>query len=369
MTKDKTKVVFMIHGLGVGGAEKFLVSLVNSLDQDSFECTLISYSESNPLLGELNKSVDFHAFGRKSKFDLNSLKRTRKLVKTIEPDVLFSVGFFSFTLFHLATLFFKTPVKRFISYHTTIHRSSKDDKMMKLYLKLLRKDDKIIGVCQNQIDYTSKRYNVAESKFEYIHNGVDSSHWRIPVDLSEKMQIRNKFAIPHSAKVITMTAAFRIEKNHAGALEAFKLLLENTSEEVYLMLVGDGPLKTSIIQLADEKGLSEKVIFAGKIDDVRPFYWSSDIFTLTSIGETFSVAALEALSCGLPCVLTDIGGANEMICSDINGFLSSTEPTDIQSNWMKAINYTFDQNKIAIETSKKFELKNMVESYQYILRQ
>ena len=364
----KTKVIFTIHGLGVGGAEKFLVSLVNTLDQDRFDCTLISYSESNPLQGELNKSVDFHVIVRKSKFDLTPLNKTRKLVKTLEPDVLFSVGFFSFSLFHLATLFLKTPVKRLISYHTTIQRSLKDDIMMKIYLKLLRKGDKIIGVCQNQIDYTSERYNVAESKFEYIYNGVDSSHWRIPVDLSEKMQIRDKFAIPHSAKVIIMTAAFRIEKNHDGALEAFKLLLENTSEEVYLMFVGDGPLKPSIMLLADDKGLKDKVFFTGKIDDVRPYYWASNVFTLTSTGvETFSIAGLEALSCGLPIVLTDIGGANEMIHEGENGFLCSTNPNDIAKKWKLGLESHFDAINISLNIREKFDITTMINNYEMVL--
>lgn len=364
----KTKVIFTIHGLGVGGAEKFLVSLVNSMDKDRFVCTLISYSESNPLQGELNKSVDFHVIVRKGKFDLTPLHKTRKLVKTLEPDVLFSVGFFSFSLFHLATLFLKTPVKRFISYHTTIHRSSKDDKMMTLYLKLLQKGDKIIGVCQNQIDYTSKRYNISESKFEYIYNGVDSNHWRISVNLSEKIQIRDKFSIPHSAKVIIMTAAFRIEKNHAGALEAFKLLLENSSEDIYLMLVGDGPFKGPTIQLANDYGIKDKVIFVGKIEDVRPYYWSADLFALSSTGvETFSIAALEAMSCGLPSVLTNIGGANEMIHEGENGFLCSTNANDIAKKWKLGIESPFDAINISLNIKDKFELTAMINNYEKIL--
>lgn len=364
MTKDKTKVVFTIHGLGVGGAEKFLVSLVNSLDQDRFDCTLISYSESNPIQGELNKSVGFHAFGRKSKFDLNPLKRTRKLIETINPDVSFSVGFFSFSLLHLSTLFLKNPIKRFISYHTTIPRSSMDNILMKLYLKFLRKNDKIIGVCQNQIDYTSKTYKIDKSRLTFIYNGVDVNHWRRAHNFAEKIEVRDKLSIPYTAKVIIMTAAFRIEKNHVGAIEAFKKLRETLSEDVYLLLVGDGPLKTSIMEMVDDFDLKDRVIFTGKIEDVRPYYWSADLFALTSIGvETFSIAALEAMACGLPGVLTNIGGANEMIYDGVNGFLSSTDSTDIFIKWKKCLENNFSNSEISEVTAQKFDLISMIQRY------
>jgi glycosyltransferase involved in cell wall biosynthesis len=364
MTQSKIKVIFTIHGLGIGGAEKFLVSLVNGLDPNRFDCIVISYSNFNPLVGEMNKSIEFHSFGRKNKLDFIPLRKTRDLVKTIKPDVLFSVGFFSFSLFHISTLLLKTPVKRFISYHTTIHRSSKDNMQMKFYLKFLGKNDKIIGVCQNQINYTSKTYNIPKSRLTFVYNGVDVNHWRMAHNLIEKIQVRDKLSIPQTAKVIIMTAAFRIEKNHVGAIEAFKKLRENLSEDVYLLLVGDGPLRTSVMEMVDEFNLTDKVIFTGKIEDVRPYYWSADLFALTSTGvETFSIAALEAMTCGLPGVLTNIGGANEMISDGVNGFLSTTNATDIFMKWKKCLENNFSNAEISKVTAQKFDLSSMIQKY------
>jgi len=110
--------------------------------------------------------------------------------------------------------------------------------------------------------------------------------------------------------------------------------------------------------------LTEKVIFVGNQRDVRPFYWASDIFTLTSNAvETFSISALEALCCGLPCVLTNIGGANEMIDEGENGYLSNLKPKDICEKWEKALSQNFNKKTISINASEKFNIDLMIERY------
>ena len=126
----KKKIIFSIHGLSTGGAEKFLVSLVNKLDYSQFDCTIISYSKNNPLAIELNKEVKLEIFSRNSKFDLKPLLETRKYINIYEPDLFFCVGFFSFALIHISNIFNSPKIPRIISYHTTIHRNRKDHLMM-----------------------------------------------------------------------------------------------------------------------------------------------------------------------------------------------------------------------------------------------
>ena len=114
--------------------------------------------------------------------------------------------------------------------------------------------------------------------------------------------------------------------------------------------------------------MNKRIIFAGNQDNVQPFYWASDIFTLTSKGvETFSIAALEALNCGLPCVLTDIGGANEMIENGVNGYLSKTNFEDISEQWSKALLENFDKKNISFSIKKKFSLDLMIDKYEQLL--
>lgn len=360
----KKKIIFTIHGLSTGGAEKFLVSLVNNVDYMQFECTIISYSNNNPLATYLNKEVKLKIFSRNSKFDLRPLRETRNFINTHKPDLFFCIGFFSFALIHFSNLFSNQRINRIISYHTTIHRNRKDHLLMKLYSKFLLKDDKIIAVCNNQVEYTAKHYKIDTSYFTTIYNGVDTNYWRLPISLDERSLIRNQFKIPIDAKVIVKTAAFRPEKNHKAAVDAFNLLNNNGFNNLFLLFVGDGALKAEIQDYVKLLNLSDKVIFAGNQIDVRPFYWASDIFTLTSNGvETFSIAALEALSCGLPCVLTNIGGANEMIQEGINGYLTNIDYKNIATRWEKTLSVSFDKAEISLGVRNKFSLELMVKNY------
>lgn len=142
---------------------------------------------------------------------------------------------------------------------------------------------------------------------------------------------------------------------------------------VFLFLVGGGNEKyeSEMKNLAQKLDISEKVIFAGLQSDVRSFYWLSDLFTLASTRiETFSIAALEAMSTGLPCVLTDIGGANEMIQPGINGFLVKPGSIDeLVLGWEKCIEglRSFENNKIRENVIAQFDLKYFVDRYEHFL--
>lgn len=369
MKTIKKKIIFSISGLGTGGAEKFLVSLVNELDYSQFDCTIISYSKNNPLANEINKEVKLEILSRNSKFDVKPLVETRKYIKKWKPDLFFCIGFFSFFLIHISDLFSFRKTTRIISYHTTIHRNRKDHFLMKLYCKFIRKDDKIIAVCNNQIDYTTRKYKIKRSFFTAIYNGVNTNYWRLPRTVEEACLIRDQFKIPYDAKVIIKTAAFRPEKNHKAAVDAFNLLNKNESNNLFLLFVGGGVLKSEVEDYVKTLNLSDKIIFVGNQIDVRPFYWAADIFTLTSNGvETFSIAALEALSCGLPSSLTDIGGASEMIEEGINGYLTSTNPENIAEQWNKTLTTLFNKESISLGVKNKFALDLMISKYKNLLK-
>ena len=72
-----------------------------------------------------------------------------------------------------------------------------------------------------------------------------------------------------------------------------------------------GILMDDIRIFTNSLNMEDYVKFTGIQRDVRPFYWSADLFTLCSDSETFSIAAMEAMACGLPAVLTDVGGLRD----------------------------------------------------------
>jgi glycosyltransferase involved in cell wall biosynthesis len=81
---------------------------------------------------------------------------------------------------------------------------------------------------------------------------------------------------------------------------------------VQLWIVGDGPLEVSLRKLSDELGLKECVTFFGEQADVSPFMLAADLFVSSSVTEGLPVSLLEAMSVGLPALVTDIGGMGEI---------------------------------------------------------
>jgi glycosyltransferase involved in cell wall biosynthesis len=170
--------------------------------------------------------------------------------------------------------------------------------------------------------------------------------------------------------VIVQVAAFRREKAHHDSIEALSILCASTSLRPYLLFVGGG--RDAIINelrgFAKARSVEEQVRFCGVHPDVRHFYWIADVFTLTSTAvETFSLAALEAMSTGLPCVLTDLGGAAEMVSDGGNGYLVLPGRPDLLADaWARALrgDLVWPSAQIRENVVKRFELATCVRAYE-----
>jgi glycosyltransferase involved in cell wall biosynthesis len=85
-------------------------------------------------------------------------------------------------------------------------------------------------------------------------------------------------------------------------------------------MVGDGPERYTIEKLCRESGLCQHIIFLGKQENVRDILGITDLFLLPSANESFGLAVLEALACGVPCVTTNAGGLPEVNIDGETGF-------------------------------------------------
>jgi len=368
LTMNHKKILYITPALSVGGAEKFLILLSNSLVNEKEKQIVVSLQAVNTLQGELDKKINFIALPRKFKFDLNPVSKLRRLIKSEQPSVIFCINFYSYFISRCAMLGLKTKSRRVISYHSTVHVTKKEHFLHKFYAFLMTKEDFLITVSANQAKYTAEKYSISPSKFTTIHNGIDLQYWHPSPDESVRNSIRRQYNIEPDAKVIIMTAALRIEKNHLGAVKALHLLHGVYGQKAYLLMVGDGIMHEAIKKLAGDLNLQDYVKITGMQKEVRPFYWASDLFTLCSTSvETFSIAALEAMGCGLPGVLTDIGGANEMIKEGLNGKLCEAAEEDIAKKWATVLSGNYSKQDIHAFTRDNFSAEKMLAEYRKIV--
>ena len=119
---------------------------------------------------------------------------------------------------------------------------------------------------------------------------------------------------------------FRPVKRVQAVIEIFDRICR--SVPAHLLMVGDGPELDGASRLAHELGLDDRVHFLGEQDQVLPLLSIADVFLLPSAQESFGLAALEAMACGVPVVASNVGGLPEVIDHGRNGFLHPLDDLD-----------------------------------------
>jgi glycosyltransferase involved in cell wall biosynthesis len=104
--------------------------------------------------------------------------------------------------------------------------------------------------------------------------------------------------------------------------------LSRTRPDVRALIVGDGALAGELKALVVELGLTERVIFAGHQQDVAPWLRQSKVFVLTSDSEGLALSLMEAMMCGLPAVVSDVGDLGDLVADGVNGYLVPSREAD-----------------------------------------
>ncbi len=367
------RILFLAHALTVGGAETFLVNLLNSLSRELISPLLFSLgSEEDPLRGRLRDDVVARFHPRRWRYDLSPSESIRDLIEHEGVDTVFSLMFFPFVFLRRALHGAHDAVRIIISLHGTRPRSVKEFFRMLLYARMLSGSEEIVTTSENQKRYLSRLYRIPLRQFSTIYNGVDGRYFSLRPSDFDRTAFRERLGIPGDAIVIVNVAGFREEKRHGIMVQSLARTGNDGMPPLYLMFVGGGSesIQERTRQLAHELRVADRVVFAGVQRDVRPYYWISDIFTLASTSETFSLAALEAMSAGLPVVLTDVGGANEMVEVGRNGYLVQPgSPDALASGWTTCVRHLsgLDKSEVRKSVETRFSWAECVQQYETLL--
>jgi glycosyltransferase involved in cell wall biosynthesis len=174
--------------------------------------------------------------------------------------------------------------------------------------------DWIVGVCEGTRTNLLAAPFAARDRIIHIYNGA------VPADSRAVPRPKSGFTLLHVGRLAPT-------KDHATLLRAVALTRAQ-HPNVRLWIIGDGPLEASLRKLSDELGLHECVTFFGEQVDVSPFMLAADLFVISSLTEGLPVALLEAMSVGLPAVVTDVGGMGEI--ARLSGAITLVPSSDPQ---------------------------------------
>jgi len=147
----------------------------------------------------------------------------------------------------------------------------------------------------------------------------------------------------------------------------------------HLIIIGNGPLREHLGQLASECGVDDKVTFLTEVDDVRPYYHAADVFALSSVmrSEAFGIVQLEAMACGKPVINTQLNSG--VTFASPTGISGLTVPPADSVALADAINQLLDQPyrraefemRAKMRVSHQFTVEEMVQRtfhlYQHIM--
>lgn len=195
----------------------------------------------------------------------------------------------------------------------------------RLELRWLRRWAYRVMILNDGMRAEALREGFDPARLHWMPNPVDTGEFS-PCSDASRQTLRDRFGIPKSACVILFCGRLAPEKALPSLLEAFAQVVTRIPEAM-LLLVGDGPLRAALANRAAELRISERVVFAGRVDsdDVRLWMQIADVFTLVSINEGFPLALIEAMSVGLPSVVSDIPANRQLIEHGTHGLLVPSE--------------------------------------------
>lgn len=191
----------------------------------------------------------------------------------------------------------KAPLKNWILYYP----------MEKIFA---HRTDILITV--NREDYQfAVRHLQAGKVYKIPGVGIDTEKYAVSVWSGEdRRNALKKYGIPENAVVLLSVGELSRRKNHEIVIRA---LAKIDRQDVYYLICGQGVLKKRLQMMADRLGVGDRLRMPGYKKELKIFYQSADIFVLPSLQEGLPVALMEAMACGLPCVVSDIRGSRELI--------------------------------------------------------
>jgi glycosyltransferase involved in cell wall biosynthesis len=309
------KLVFLVRSLDYGGAQRQLVTLAKALDKDRFDVTVISFYSGQPLERELEHSgVRFISLNKRGRWDvLGFLRRLSHQMRVIRPDVVH--GYLDIP--NLLALFLKPFVRAQIVWG--IRAVEIDLSHYDWLLRLAAKLEGIFACFADLIIVNSTaglEHHLARGfpprKMVVIPNGIDTDVFR--PDREAGARVRAEWRIAEDTKLIGTVGRLDPVKDLPTFLKAAANVAEKRSH-VRFACVGPGPASyvLKLQQLADDLGIADLLLWPGARADISAIYNALDVFCSSSFAESFPNSIAEAMACGVPCVVTDVGDSASVI--------------------------------------------------------
>lgn len=338
------RVIWIIDGLGHGGAEKMTLAILEKIDRSIFDLRVcaLQVKQGNPIAKELERigiPVDV--------VPVPNLRHPANLPKILsyllrhKPDIVHTQLEFANVLGSIGSWLFRIP--NISTIHTldnpqtgTSHwRNELSWACMRLF------STKLIAVSNSTRDHLIENGRIPPQKIRTLYNGIDPANFKL-LKKNIRLDKRRELGIPDNAFLILTVAVLREAKGIQYMVEAMNGIIQAQPNAHYL-IVGAGEYESKLREKVESTHLERHITLAGQRTDISDILAASDLFVLPTLIDALPTVLIEAMAAGKAIVASNVGGVPEIVENNVNGLLTS--PSDPQQLEKYCLQLAQDQAK------------------------
>ena len=325
--RERTRVMFCVDNMQIGGTELNAVRTAERLDRTRFDLSVICLQRDGPLMARYAAAgIPVIPLALKNLYGLNAVRqgfRLATLLRQRRVDIFHAHDFYSNIFGVTWARLAGTPVviasRRWWAWpprraHRILNRVAS------------RFADRVLANSRAIGEMLGATEGFPAEQVVVIPNFVDDRSV-IALTAHERAGLLRGLGVPPAARVIGTVANLSPIKDHATLLRAVALLTRRWPD-LHVVLVGDGPCRSALEQMIRRLDLGGRVHFAGLRDNGPQLHQLFEVSVLCSLSEGFPNTLIEAMAQGVPVVATDVGGTRDAVCNGTTGLLvPASDPT------------------------------------------
>lgn len=317
-TADRPSVVHVVLALDTGGLERVVLNLVRHGPALGQRVSVLCVERPGGLADDVRAvGADVRCLDKPPGLRPSAIGRAGVALRELAADVVHT--------HQIGALFYAGPAARRAGVGAVVHTEhGRHYDAARLRTRLLARfaagyAQRFFCVSQDIADAAVARGVAPPGKVGVVANGIETARFAGPGD---RDRVRQSLDIPAGAAVVGTVGNLREVKRQDVLIRGFaRLPADLPAGPPHLLLVGDGPLRADLEQLAVDLGVAGRVHFAGRQPDPERFLHAMDVFALTSRSEGMPLAVLEAWAAGLPVVASNVGGLPALVSDGQTGLL------------------------------------------------
>lgn len=349
----KPKVIHVFYS-GLGGHGNVVFPLLDTPFSDEFENVLVFYGIEETLPEYIRKTeelgITHYSIRKKPREYFGPFRLFKKILEDEKPEAI---------LVHSSELII--PARKYARKNTSCktwyveHQDNKNKSRMLRFLSgyALKRTHGVICLSQPYANELTRLFK-GNAPVHVIPNGINTNRF----SPNEKRE--------NDGLVLGMASRMVPGKDHKNLLKAFALVSAE-NPKMTLRLAGNGPEEIKIKEWIEEMNLTGKVILEGLLNEKEmvDFYRSIDIYVQATLAETLSTAILQAMSCGIPILTSDINNNKLLIKPEQTGWLYRNRDSSDMADKLRQIANNYHEALKVGETARKFVEENYADEQMY----